>query len=140
MSNGRIVFLDGASSSGKSSTAVHLCIDDYLGEFQEGRWDNKQATQQRWSQIVSGFHTAAAAAARAGNSIIVDDVLEENPPWVESLRSLFHDLEVVFVGVHCPLEELERREKKRGDRRKGRARHQFDQVHSQAIYDGHVDA
>ncbi|NOR84386.1 MAG: chloramphenicol phosphotransferase [Ardenticatenales bacterium] len=140
MSNGRIVFPDGTSNSGKSSIAVHLCIDHYPGEFQEGRWDNKQAAQQRWPQIISGFHAAAAAIARAGNLIIVDDVLEENPPWVESLRSLFEGLEVVFVGVHCPLEELERRDKERVNRRKGRARYQFDQVHAQATYDVNVDA
>jgi chloramphenicol 3-O phosphotransferase len=150
MSKGRIIFLNGASSSGKSTIAkalqgiieepcIHLCIDDYLGAFQKGLWDKEQVVQQRWSQIVSGFHAAAAAIARAGNLIIVDDVLEENPPWVKSLLDLFDGLEVVFVGVHCPLEELERREKKRGDRRRGMARLQFDQVHSQAIYDVNVD-
>ena len=150
MPKGRIVFLNGASSSGKSSIAkalqgkidepcIHLCIDDYLGAFQKGQWDDKQVVEQRWHQIVSGFHAAAAAIARAGNLVIVDDVLEEDPPWVESLLALFHGLEVVFVGVHCPLEELERREKARGDRGKGRARIQFDQVHSQAIYDVSVD-
>jgi chloramphenicol 3-O phosphotransferase len=95
--------------------------------------------QQRWPQIVSGFHAAAAAIARAGNLVIVDDVLEENPPWVESLLELFDGLEVVFVGVRCPFEELERRERGRGDRREGMARLQFDQVHSRAIYDVNVD-
>ena len=150
MSKGRIVFLNGASSSGKSSIAkalqekidepcIHLCIDDYLRAFQKGLWDKKQVVQQRWPQIVSGFHAAAAAIARAGNLLIVDDVLEENPPWVESLLELFEGLEVIFVGVHCPLEELERREKGRGDRRKGLARLQFDQVHSGVFYDVNVD-
>ena len=150
MSRGRIIFLNGASSSGKSSIAkalqgiieepcIHLCIDDYLGAFQKGLWKNKQVVQQEWPQIVSGFHAAAAAIARAGNLLIVDDVLEENPPWVESLLELFDGLEIIFVGVHCPLEELERREQGRGDRRKGLARLQFDQVHSQAIYDVNVD-
>lgn len=58
---------------------------------------------------------------------------------MESLLQLFDGLEVVFVGVHCPLEELERREKKRGNRGRGRARLQFDQVHAQAIYDVKID-
>jgi chloramphenicol 3-O phosphotransferase len=35
---------------------------------------------------------------------------------------LFAGLDVIFIGVHCPLEELERREKERKDRRKGEAR------------------
>ena len=65
----------------------------------------------------------------------MDDVLEKEPPWVENLLQLFDGLEVVFVGVHCPLEELERRESERGNRRAGMARLQFDQVHARAIYD-----
>jgi len=150
MSKGRILFLNGASSSGKSSIAkvlqemleqpcMHLCIDDYLGAFQKDLWDNKEIVQREWPHIISGFHAAAAAIARAGNLVIVDDVLEENPPWIESLLELFDGLDVIFIGVHCSLEELERREAERGDRWKGMARLQFDQVHAQAIYDVEVD-
>ena len=71
--------------------------------------------------------------------MIVDDVLENEPPWVENLLTLFEGLDVLFVGVHCPLVELERREQARGNRKRGMARLQFDQVHSQAIYDVEVD-
>jgi chloramphenicol 3-O phosphotransferase len=145
-----VIFLNGASSSGKSSIAkvlqemmqepcIHLCIDDYLGAFQRGLWDRQEIVQPAWPNIIAGFHAAAAAIARAGNLVVVDDVLEEEPPWVESLLELFHGLEVVFVGVHCPLEELERREGERGDRRAGMARLQFEQVHARAIYDIEVD-
>ena len=150
MSKGRVLFLNGASSSGKSSIAkvlqgmleepcIHLCIDDYLGAFQKGLWDRQEIVQPAWPNIIAGFHAAAAAIARAGNLVIVDDVLEEEPPWVENLLELFDGLEVVFIGVHCPLEELERREKERSDRKAGLARLQFDQVHAQALYDIEVD-
>jgi len=150
MSKGRVLFLNGASSSGKSSIAkvlqgmlgepcIHLCIDDYLGVFQQGLWDKQEIVQPAWRSIIAGFHAAAAAIARAGNLVIVDDVLEEEPPWVENLLELFDDLEVIFIGVHCPLEELERRESERGDRRAGMARLQFEQVHTRAIYDIEVD-
>ena len=150
MSKGRVLFLNGASSSGKSSIAralqevmeepcIHLCIDDYLGAFQKDLWDNEEIVRREWPHIISGFHAAAGAIARAGNLVIVDDVLEKEPPWVESLLRLFDGLDVLLIGVHCPLEELERREKERGDRKKGMARLQFDQVHAQAIYDVEVD-
>ena len=150
MSHGQIIFLNGASSSGKGSIAkalqgilekpcVHLCIDDYLGAFQKGLWNNKEVVQWEWPNIIAGFHAAAAAIARAGNLVIVDDVLEEEPPWIENMLTFFDGLDVTFVGVHCPLEELERREKERGDRRQGMARQQFEQVHAQAIYDVEVD-
>jgi chloramphenicol 3-O phosphotransferase len=150
MSKGRLLFLNGASSSGKSSIAkalqgmleepcIHLCIDDYLGAFQKDLWDKREIVQPAWPSIIAGFHAAAAAIARAGNLVIVDDVLEEEPPWVENLLELFADLEVIFIGVHCPLEELERRESERGDRKVGMARLQFEQVHKRAIYDIEVD-
>jgi chloramphenicol 3-O phosphotransferase len=150
MSKGRILFLNGASSSGKSSIAkalqalleepcIHLCIDDYLGAFQKELWSRQEIVQQSWPNIIRGFHAAAAAIARAGNLVIVDDVLENEPPWVENLLTLFEGLDVLFVGVHCPLAELERREQERGDRKRGMARLQFEQVHSPAIYDVEVN-
>ena len=150
MTKPTILFLNGASSSGKSSIAkalqtmidvpcFHLCIDDYLAALQKDLWDRPERVQREWLHIIRGFHAAAAAIARAGNTVIVDDVLENDPPWVENLLTLFEGLDVLFVGVHCPLAELERREQARGDRKRGMARLQFDQVHSQALYDLEVD-
>jgi len=69
----------------------------------------------------------------------MDDVLESEPPWLEILLELFENLEVLYVGVQCPLVELERREKERKNRRDGLARLQFEQVHSKAIYDIEFD-
>jgi chloramphenicol 3-O phosphotransferase len=99
-----------------------------------------------WAHIRRGcgttkrlFSGSGPTSARAGNLVIVDDVLEEEPPWIENVLAFFDGLDVTFVGVHCPLAELERREKERGDRRQGMARQQFEQVHAQAIYDVEVD-
>jgi chloramphenicol 3-O phosphotransferase len=148
--NTNIVFLNGASSSGKSSIAkalqeiievpcIHWCIDDYLFAYQKRLWVKKEIVQPEWPKIIRGFHAAGAAIARAGNLVIMDDVLESEPPWAENLLELFNGLSVFFVGVHCPLEELERREKERKERKDGMARLQFDQVHAIAIYDVEVD-
>jgi chloramphenicol 3-O phosphotransferase len=46
---------------------------------------------------------------------------------------------VLFVGLHCLLEELERREQKRDARRQGFARQQFDNIHIGKIYDLKLD-
>ena len=148
--NTNIIFLNGTSSSGKSSIAkalqeiievhcIHWCIDDYLSAYQKGLWEKNGIIQPEWPKIIRGFHAAGAAIARAGNLVIMDDVLESEPPWVENLLELFNGLSVFFVGVHCPLEELERREKERKERKDGMARMQFDQVHTIAIYDVEVD-
>jgi chloramphenicol 3-O phosphotransferase len=150
MAAGHIIFLNGASSSGKSSIAkvlqammdepcIHLCIDDYLSAFQDDLWKKPEIVRPRWGDIIRGFHASAAAIARAGILVIIDDVLEEEPPWVESLIELFDGIKVMFVGVYCPLAELERRELERKNRRPGMARLQFEQVHAQALYDIEVD-
>jgi chloramphenicol 3-O phosphotransferase len=118
---------------------MHWCIDDYLGAFQKGLWQRQGIVGPKWRSIIRGFHAAGAAIARAGNLVILDDVLEEEPPWVESLVELFDGLDVIFVGVHCPLGELERREQQRKDRRAGMARLQYEQVHAQSLYDVEVD-
>jgi chloramphenicol 3-O phosphotransferase len=53
----------------------------------------------------------------------------------ESLRGF----DVFFVKVSCPLEELERRERARGDRQVGFAKMQLDWVHRYGDYDDEVN-
>lgn len=76
--------------------------------------------------------------ASAGNDVIVDHVLSE--PWrLRDCLTVMAGIDVVFVGVHCSLEELQRREQQRGDRPLGTAAGQIGQVHAQAMYDLEVD-
>ena len=59
--------------------------------------------------------------------------------WFEEcFRSLEHR-EILFVGVHCPLAILEERERKRGDRKIGLAKTQFEVVHLGKDYDLEFD-
>lgn len=46
---------------------------------------------------------------------------------------------MVLVGVHCPPDELERRERERGDRPPGLAARQLKQVHAHGVYDIECD-
>ncbi|HNC07871.1 MAG TPA: hypothetical protein PLX14_04145, partial [Anaerolineales bacterium] len=46
---------------------------------------------------------------------------------------------VWLVGVHCSLEELERREKARSDRQIGLAKEQMATIHNSVIYDIEID-
>lgn len=47
--------------------------------------------------------------------------------------------DVVYVGVHCPLDELQRREQARPDRYQGLAAFQYERVHRYSRYDVEVD-
>jgi chloramphenicol 3-O phosphotransferase len=55
--------------------------------------------------------------------------------WMDRLLHVLADFDVFFVGIHCPLEELERRERLRGNRRIGEARADFEVTHTFGRYD-----
>jgi chloramphenicol 3-O phosphotransferase len=77
--------------------------------------------------------------ARSGANLILDQVVL-NQRLREGWQSALAGLEVSYVGVHCSLVELERREVARGDRVIGQARGQFDRVHQGMRYDLEVDS
>jgi len=73
-----------------------------------------------------------------GNPVILDHVLHDRPMY-ESYLAATAGLDVFTVGVTCPLDILERRERERGDRVLGRARGLADVVHTFCTYDVMVD-
>ncbi len=75
-----------------------------------------------------------AVMADEGNNLIVDHVLIDNA-WLQQLLALLREHYLLFIGLHCPLDELERREQKRDARRQGFARQQFENIHKGKLYD-----
>ena len=88
--------------------------------------------------VFDGFHRCLAALASAGNNLIVDHIVETRA-WMADLVGLLSPYDVFFVGLHCSLPELERREKMRGDRRPGEARADFESAHQFSSYDLELD-
>jgi chloramphenicol 3-O phosphotransferase len=84
------------------------------------------------------MHHAIAALSRCGNNVLADHVLVE-PDWVVECAQLFVGLPAYLVGVRCPLDVLEERERSRRDRTLGQARKQFELVHAHGVYDLEVD-
>lgn len=70
--------------------------------------------------LFSGMHHAIAAAARQGINIIANHVLVEKA-WVDECAELFADMNAYLIGLRCPLEILEQRERQRKDRTLGQA-------------------
>ncbi|MFD9501960.1 chloramphenicol phosphotransferase CPT family protein [Streptomyces sp. NPDC060035] len=148
VTGGLIIFLNGTSSSGKSSLAVELagildgpCFHMPVDAFHAMR-SKPELTPDQLPVVLRrtwmGFHRAVAGMAAAGNNIIVDHILSE--PWrLDDCLDLFAPQDVVLVKVHCPLPELERREKARGNRPAGLAALQFDRVHAHGVYDIECD-
>lgn len=167
--SGRVIVLNGTSSSGKSTL---------LGALQarlDGPWlgvgidtvvfalPRRYLDQPGWSEVfryvdpgpgtrapfrieigqlgerlIEGLHGMVAALADAGLSVVVDHVLLERR-WLDDLGRRLAGHEVLFVGVRCPLEVVERRERERRDRTLGQAAAQHDVVHRWGGYDVEVD-
>ncbi len=89
-------------------------------------------------RLVAGMHRAIAALTRAGNNVVADHVLLD-AGWLTDCARALKDCRVLFVGVVCPLDVLEERERSRGDRTLGQARAQFGLVHAHGAYDLEVD-
>jgi chloramphenicol 3-O phosphotransferase len=80
---------------------------------------------------------AVAAMAAQGNDLIVDEVLLDGK--MAEYAALLAGFQLFVVGVFAPLEVLEDRERRRGDRMIGLARWQFDRVHAGMKYDLELD-
>lgn len=158
MPPGIIIILNGTSSSGKTSLvkALQKILD---GPFLDAGIDrflwmlpSRYHHRPMWDEVLglathagpighrlmSGMHQAIAALSRSGNHVIADHVLVE-PQWLQECAELFSDLPAYLIGVRCPLDVLEQREKERKDRTLGQARAQFNIVHAHGVYDLEVD-
>jgi chloramphenicol 3-O phosphotransferase len=89
-------------------------------------------------RLIAAMAPAVRALVEAGNAVIFDHVLHD-AAMAESCRRAFAGLDVFTVGVTCPLEVLEERERARCDRVVGRARGLVDVVHRFSDPDVWVD-
>lgn len=149
---GRIILLNGASSSGKSSLAQalqrridtpfwHISIDHLrdsgvlpTARIKSGEFDWRRMREA----FFLGFERSLLAYVEAGNDLIVEHIMESED-WLLRLADTLAGQDVFFVGVHCELAELERRELARGDRPVGDARRDYFRIHSYCLYDLEVD-
>ena len=88
--------------------------------------------------LFDGYYRCLAALASAGNNIVVDYIVETQDQ-LGRLVNLLAPSDVFYVCLHCPLPELERRERKRGDRRSGDARRDHALVNHFGPYDAELD-
>lgn len=169
MQPGHVIILNGTSSAGKSTLAkalqsclaepyLHLGIDTVIFALPRRYLyppDWHEVFRYHWPadgsvegleieagpyghRLISGLHHAVAALSRTGQHVIVDHVLLERA-WADECAALLAELPALFVGVLCPLEVVEQRERERQDRTLGQARAQYHKVHRHGRYDLTVD-
>ena len=156
--SGTIIVINGTSSSGKTSIMrilqerldppyLDMGVDRFIfmlpkRYLQRPLWDDVLGLADHAGSagqlLFSGMHHAIAALSTADLNVLVDHVLVEKQ-WVDECARLFCDLPAYLVGIQCPLEVLEARERSRKDRTLGQARLQFPVIHKYAKYDLEID-
>lgn len=135
MSSGRLVVLNGPSSSGKTTLAksvverlrtpwLMLPVDLF---HQIRTRPDADLTDRQWQDVFhrtrAAYHRALVGAAACGCDVLGDHVLSE--PWrLDDLLGLSVGLDVLLIHVTCDPKELRRRGRTRGDRDPGTARAQ----------------
>jgi chloramphenicol 3-O phosphotransferase len=156
---GRVVVLNGGSSSGKTAIArrlqaeldgtwLVLGVDLFLWTLPARLVGDPRGLVVDDGVIIRGdefmrayaaFQRATATLAINGVDLVIDDVLLDGALdqrlWTDALR----DVDVCWVGVRCDADIAAQREAQRGDRIAGAARVQAESVHKGVHYDFEVD-
>ncbi len=149
LDKGKIIFLNGTSSSGKSTLAIklqeiseeifyHVQLDTFCHMIHDKFFDsNFTGTEDLAATVMHNFILSLSDNCK---NVIVDTVIENHhESWLKESVKLLHKMPVTFVKVTCPLEELERRELQRGNRDIGLAKWQTSHMDFNDIYDLKVD-
>ena len=151
----RIILLNGACSSGKTTFCkalrkllplpyFHYSSDQLVDSGMLPELDRQtDNTPFSWNilrpRFFDGFHKSIAAFADSGAYLLVEHIVEY-PEWFNDLVLLLSPYKVHYVGVMCPMEEMERRERLRGDRAIGEGRSHIEAgIHTWSGYDTVID-
>lgn len=128
MEKGRIIFLNGVTSAGKTSIVEALQERDEVffyvvanDLFQEMVGD-KYLRQNYWkylSEVIILMYHTAKLYSDMGKNVLIDGILverEEIKPHYQQLLEILKDNPLDIVWVYCPLEICRQRNIDRGDR------------------------
>lgn len=146
-----LIYLNGTSSSGKTSIANELqtqleipffyfSIDTLLyalpkDDLEAIMGKRPHRSPLNWDSIFSGYFSSVVALIKTGNWVIADCPIynaKMSLAFNEFISPLTNKL---VVKIDCPLSVLEVREKSRKDRAIGVAKRQFEGIHNFLRYD-----
>ena len=166
---GRILLLNGTSSSGKTTLvrALQAALPELWLEMGIDRFayalPGRVSGEPTWPLLFpyvredersdGPFHIettalgnrfitglhATAAALAEAGLNVIVDHVVLERDWVDEMARDWAGFDVLRVGVRCPLEIVLERERERKDRTLGQAEAQFDVVHRWMTYDVEVD-
>ena len=137
MEKGRIIFLNGVTSAGKTSIVEALQERDDIffyvvanDLFQEMVGD-KYLRQNYWkylSEVIIMMYHTTKLYSDMGKNVLIDGILverEEIKPHYQQLLEILKDNPLDIVEVYCPLEICRQRNIDRGDRYETQSEEQY---------------
>lgn len=146
MNKGKIILLNGASSSGK--TTISHALRDVLSEpYHIVQLDaflemlpnqSRPVTEDLAFQASIILNTTVKFLSDMGHNIIIDHVITSKQIF-EAFAKIFKNYPVFMVKITCPIHEMLRREKARGDRVIGTSESSVPYIYPDEIYDIIID-
>ncbi|MBQ2957213.1 MAG: AAA family ATPase [Clostridia bacterium] len=137
MEKGRIIFLNGVTSSGKTSIVdalqarddvfFHVLANDLFQETVGEKYLRENYWKYLSEAILMMYHTAKLFSDM-GKNILIDGILVERPeikPHYEKMMDILKDNPLDIVEVYCPLEICRQRNIARGDRYETQSEEQY---------------
>ncbi len=151
MNKGRVIFLNGVTSSGKTSIVdalqkkgdvfFYVVANDLFQETVGEEYLEEDYWKYLSEVIIMMYHTAKLFSDM-GKNVLIDGILVERneiKPHYEKLLTILKDNPLDIVEVYCPLEICRERNIQRGDRYAEQSEEQYALMAKSISYSMRVD-
>lgn len=151
MEKGKIIFLNGVTSSGKTTIVealqarrdafFYVVANDLFQEMVGEQYLEENYWKYLSEVIIMMYHTAKLYSDM-GKNVLIDGILverEEIRPHYQQLMEIMKDSPLDIVEVYCPLEICRQRNIERGDRFESQSQEQAELMNKEIEYRMHVD-
>lgn len=151
MEKGRIIFLNGVTSAGKTSIVealqeredvfFYVVANDLFQEMVGEKYLQENYWKYLSEVIIMMYHTAKLYSDM-GKNVLIDGILverEEIKPHYKQLLEIMKDNPLDIVEVYCPLEICRQRNIIRGDRYETQSQEQHDLMAENIKYSAKVN-
>ncbi|MCR5466832.1 MAG: chloramphenicol phosphotransferase CPT family protein [Lachnospiraceae bacterium] len=151
MDKGKIIFLNGVTSSGKTSIVealqerrdvfFYVVANDLFQEMVGEQYLEENYWKYLSEVIILMYHTAKLYSD-LGKNVLIDGILverDEIKPHYEKLMEIMKDSPFSIVEVYCPLDICRKRNIERGDRYESQSDEQAELMSKDIRYTMRVD-
>lgn len=151
MKKGPVIYLNGVTSTGKSSiaealrqcTEFYYLSDDIFEDYIIDPPDyGKPGYWEKLAEAVFLMYRTAALFSDHGKTVVIDSMLLESPaftPHYTRMLEIFRDNPLFVTEVYCPLEICRQRNLSRGDRYENQSHEQAAVMAQNVHYDLRLD-